>query len=57
MIAGIKTTYLLGKSSFSIPFGLHDNHTSANLKATFVQQVDLQAPFSPRHSHIQKTVT
>lgn len=40
----------------NIPSGLHDNHTSANLKTTSFLQVDLQVPFSAQDFHVQKTV-
>jgi hypothetical protein len=43
-------------SNSGIPSGLHDNHTSANLKTTSFQQVDLQVPFSAQDFHVQKTV-
>lgn len=43
-------------SESSIPSGLHDNHTSANLTTTSVQQVDQQVPFAAQDFHVQKTV-
>jgi len=39
-----------------IPFGLHDSHTSADLKAVSGQEVDLQVPFSAQGFHTQKTM-
>lgn len=38
-----------------IPFGLHDSHTSADLKAVSDQPVDLQVPSSAQGFHTQKT--
>lgn len=43
-------------SESSIPSGLHDSHTSANLKSTSVQQVDQQVPFAAQDFRVQKTV-
>ena len=40
----------------NIPSELHDNHTFANLTATSVQKVFLQALFSVQDFHVQKTV-
>lgn len=45
-----------GVSSFRIPSGSHDNHTSANLKVACVQTVDLLAPSSAQNFRAQKTV-
>ena len=39
-----------------IPFGLHDSHTSADLKALSDQEVNLQVPFSALGFHTQKTM-
>lgn len=39
----------------SIPFGLHDSHTSADSKAVFDQPVYLQVPSSAQGFHTQKT--
>lgn len=49
-----KPAHLSSRSN--IPSGLHDNHTSANLKTTSFLQVDLQVPFSAQDFHVQKTV-
>lgn len=43
------------KKRSKIPFGLHGNRTSANLKAIFDLQAGFRAPSSARHFHIQKT--
>jgi hypothetical protein len=38
-----------------LPFGLHDSHTSADLKEVSDQPVYLQVPSSAQGFHTQKT--
>lgn len=51
----ISHTYFSNTYHTHIPFGLHDSHTSANLKAEFDLKVVWQVPSSAESFHTQKT--